>query len=139
MYGVLRAIAVTAWAGVVVVGVFAAGVLGGSQTGSASAGAAAREQLLVRQLEFPLPLAVRGERVEVGYDAQRGPNLVETPKATGTWTATGPMVDPYLQYAGAALLPNGNVLYAGGSKTTFICPRDYCPQIAYAAAELYAP
>ena len=84
MYGVLRAIAVTAWAGVVVVGVFAAGVLGGSQTGSASAGAAAREQLLVRQLEVPLPLAVRGERVEVGYDAQRGPNLVETPKATGT-------------------------------------------------------
>lgn len=39
---------------------------------------------LVSQLEFPPQLVVRGELVEVGYDAQRRADATTIPKATGT-------------------------------------------------------
>jgi hypothetical protein len=39
--------------------------------------AAAGNRLAVEQLQFPLPLLVRGDTVEMGYDARR------TPSATG--------------------------------------------------------
>jgi hypothetical protein len=55
---------------------------------------------------------------------------------TGTWTVTGPLVDPYLQDSAAALLPDGQVLYAGGSRTA--CGY-YCYYEVYADAELYTP
>jgi hypothetical protein len=49
-----------------------------------SAGGAARELLLVGQFEFPPQLVVRGDRVEVGYDAQYSLHAQEIPNATGT-------------------------------------------------------
>jgi hypothetical protein len=59
---------------------------GGPSSAMVAAGepGAAGKTFIVAQLQFPSQLVVRGERVEVGYDAQRGPNLVEIPKATGT-------------------------------------------------------
>lgn len=51
---------------------------------TAGAGSASGDRFLVSQLEFPPQLVVRGERVEVGYDAQRTPNGAEVPRATGT-------------------------------------------------------
>ena len=39
---------------------------------------------IVRQHGFPPQLVVRGDRVEVGYKAQRGANQGETPTAAGT-------------------------------------------------------
>jgi hypothetical protein len=56
--------------------------------------------------------------------------------ATGTWTATGPMVYPYAS-AAAALLPNGQVLYAGGGKVKY-CGQYSCSE-PVADAELYSP
>jgi hypothetical protein len=56
--------------------------------------------------------------------------------ATGTWTATGPMVFPYAS-AGAAVLPNGQVLYAGGRRVKY-CGQYYCDE-PVADAELYTP
>jgi hypothetical protein len=56
--------------------------------------------------------------------------------ATGTWTATGPMVYPYASGA-AALLPNGQVLYAGGGKVKY-CGQYSCDE-PVADAELYTP
>jgi hypothetical protein len=56
--------------------------------------------------------------------------------ATGTWTETGPMVYPYAS-AGAALLPNGQVLYAGGGKVKY-CGQYSCSE-PVADAELYTP
>jgi hypothetical protein len=56
--------------------------------------------------------------------------------ATGTWTATGPMVYPYAS-AGAALLPNGQVLFAGGDKVKY-CGQYACTE-PIADAELYTP
>jgi hypothetical protein len=56
--------------------------------------------------------------------------------ATGTWTATGPMVYPYAS-AAAALLPNGQVLYAGGGKVKY-CGQYSCDE-PVADAELYTP
>jgi len=56
--------------------------------------------------------------------------------ATGTWTETGPMVYPYAS-AAAALLPNGQVLYAGGSKVKY-CGQYSCDE-PLADAELYIP
>jgi NAD(P)H-hydrate repair Nnr-like enzyme with NAD(P)H-hydrate dehydratase domain len=56
--------------------------------------------------------------------------------ATGTWTATGPMVFPYAS-AAAALLPNGQVLYAGGGKVKY-CGQYSCDE-PVADAELYTP
>jgi hypothetical protein len=47
------------------------------------------------------------------------------------------MVDPYLKDAGAALLPDGQVLYAGGNRT--FCQDEYCQEIDHAEAELYTP
>jgi hypothetical protein len=58
--------------------------------------------------------------------------------ATGTWTATGPMVaTPGLTGSAAALLPNGQVLYAGGD--TFSCGVQNCFDEPSAGAELYTP
>jgi hypothetical protein len=56
--------------------------------------------------------------------------------ATGMWTATGPMVYPYAS-AGAAVLRNGQVLYAGGRRTKY-CGQYYCDE-PLADAELYTP
>jgi hypothetical protein len=42
------------------------------------------EPFLVSQIEFPMPLVQRGDRVEIGYDAQKAPDAVEVPDATGT-------------------------------------------------------
>jgi hypothetical protein len=58
--------------------------------------------------------------------------------ATGTWTATGPMVDPGGLYASAAaLLPNGQVLVAGGRRD-FFCGQYVCSEDT-AGAELFTP
>ena len=85
MFSARRALTVTVSAGVVAVGVFAGGLLGGARAGAVSAGSSApREQFLVSQIEFPIPLVERGDRVEIGYDAQKAPNAVEVPDATGT-------------------------------------------------------
>ncbi|HSK16908.1 MAG TPA: hypothetical protein VK915_12170, partial [Gaiellaceae bacterium] len=56
--------------------------------------------------------------------------------AGGTWTATGPMVYPYAS-AAAALLPSGQVLYAGGRRVTY-CGQYSCDE-PLADAELYTP
>jgi N-acetylneuraminic acid mutarotase len=56
--------------------------------------------------------------------------------ATGTWTPTGPMVFPYAS-AAAAVLPNGQVLYAGGGKVKY-CGQYSCSE-PIADAELYTP
>jgi NAD(P)H-hydrate repair Nnr-like enzyme with NAD(P)H-hydrate dehydratase domain len=56
--------------------------------------------------------------------------------ASGTWTATGPMVFPYAS-AAAALLPNGQVLYAGGRKVKY-CGSYSCDE-PVADAALYSP
>jgi hypothetical protein len=56
--------------------------------------------------------------------------------ATGTWTATGPMVYPYAS-AAAALLPNGQVLYAAGRQIRY-CGLYVCDD-PLADAELYTP
>jgi hypothetical protein len=56
--------------------------------------------------------------------------------ATGTWTPPGPMVFPYAS-AAAALLPNGQVLYAGGGKVKY-CGEYSCTE-PIADAELYTP
>jgi hypothetical protein len=66
-------------------GIVATVVAGVVLSGVASrADAAEPDQFLVSQIQFPMPLVMRGDRVEIGYDAQRGPNLVETPSAIGT-------------------------------------------------------
>jgi Galactose oxidase, central domain len=57
--------------------------------------------------------------------------------ATGTWTATGPVVSPGLWGRAAALLPNGQVLYAGGER--FYCGVKNCFNEPSANAELYTP
>jgi len=57
--------------------------------------------------------------------------------ATGTWSATGPMVYPYPYASGAALLPNGQVLFAGGRKVKY-CGQYSCDE-PIADAELYTP
>src|SRR5262249_16941633 len=58
--------------------------------------------------------------------------------ATGTWTATGPMVAPGgLSGSAAALLPNGQVLYAGGD--SFSSGGQDCFDVPSASAELYTP
>jgi hypothetical protein len=46
--------------------------------------------------------------------------------ATGTWTATGPMVYPYAS-AAAVRLPNGQVLYIGGRRVKY-CGQDACDE-----------
>jgi hypothetical protein len=56
--------------------------------------------------------------------------------ATGTWTATGPMVYPYAS-AAAAVLPKGQVLYAGGGKVKY-CGQYSCDE-PIADAALYTP
>jgi hypothetical protein len=56
--------------------------------------------------------------------------------AAGSWTPTGPMVFPYAS-AAAALLPSGQVLYAGGGKVKY-CGQYSCSE-PIADAELYTP
>ena len=76
-----------------------------------------------------------GRVLAVGGNSQVGD--VYSP-ATGTWTATGTLANINLLDAGAALLPNGQVLYTGGDQT--ICPGyEYCYQQDYASAELDTP
>jgi hypothetical protein len=55
---------------------------------------------------------------------------------TGTWTGTGDMVYPYAS-AAAAVLPNGQVLYAGGGKVKY-CGQYSCDE-PVADAEVYTP
>jgi hypothetical protein len=76
MYSMRGVLAATASAAAVVAGTAAPAM--------SSRTRAAGERFLVSQVQFPLPLVVRGERVEIGYDAQKGPNRVETPSAIGT-------------------------------------------------------
>ncbi len=57
--------------------------------------------------------------------------------ATGSWTATGPMVNPDLSGSAAALLPNGQVLHDGGLR--FYCGVKNCFYDRSANAELYTP
>jgi hypothetical protein len=56
--------------------------------------------------------------------------------ATATWTATGPMVNPGLSGSAGALLPNGQVLFAGGER--LYCVKG-CFNEPSASAELYTP
>ena len=57
--------------------------------------------------------------------------------ATGSWTSTGPVVYPGLWGRAAAVLPNGQVLYAGGGR--YFCGAKNCSGAATASAELYTP
>src|SRR6266542_1411470 len=57
--------------------------------------------------------------------------------ATGTWTATGPVVYPGLSGRAAAVLANGQVLYAGGER--FYCGVKNCFNEPSANTELYTP
>jgi N-acetylneuraminic acid mutarotase len=57
--------------------------------------------------------------------------------ATGTWTATGAVVYPGLSGRAAAVLANGQVLYAGGER--FYCGVKNCFYEPSANAELYTP
>jgi hypothetical protein len=69
-----------------VVGV-AAGLAAGALAtgaGAVSAGVAARQQFFVGQVQFPPPLVVRGELVEVGYNAQTSADAVGVPRGVGT-------------------------------------------------------
>jgi hypothetical protein len=61
-------------------------VLAGAGSAAAGAGesSAVGTRFIVTQLQFPSLLVVRGELVEVGYDAQRAPGLAEVPRASGT-------------------------------------------------------
>jgi hypothetical protein len=55
--------------------------------------------------------------------------------ATGSWTATGDMVGVGFHASGAALLPDGRVLHAGGRRD-FFCGSYVCSEDT-AAAQLY--
>jgi hypothetical protein len=77
---------------------------------------------------------LQGGRVLVAGTTQAGD--VYSPD-TGTWTATGPLVDPNLQGSAAALLPNGQVLDAGGYSV--VCGVENCDYPPSAGAELYTP
>jgi hypothetical protein len=57
--------------------------------------------------------------------------------ATGTWTATGDLVDFGLYASAAATLPNGQVLYVGGRRD-FYCGSYACSEDT-ARAELFTP
>jgi hypothetical protein len=58
--------------------------------------------------------------------------------ATGTWTATGPRVHFNVGGAALALLPNGQVLSAGGARLANCSPKG-CGSEPVASAELYTP
>jgi hypothetical protein len=58
--------------------------------------------------------------------------------ATGTWTATGPMVNPLVGGSAVALLPNGQVLNVGGERLASCTPKQ-CSSEPSATAELYTP
>jgi hypothetical protein len=57
--------------------------------------------------------------------------------ATRTWAATGSLVYPNRLGSGAALLPNGQVLYAGGYR--IVCGVKNCGYPPSAEAELFTP
>jgi hypothetical protein len=56
--------------------------------------------------------------------------------ATGTWTATGPRFHGLVGGAALALLPNGQVLSAGGARLANCSPKG-CGSEPVASAELY--
>jgi N-acetylneuraminic acid mutarotase len=58
--------------------------------------------------------------------------------ATGTWTATGPMVNQGVGGSAVALLLNGQVLNVGGERISFCSPKG-CSIEPSAAAELFTP
>ena len=58
--------------------------------------------------------------------------------ATGTWTATGPRFHGLVGGAALALLPNGQVLSAGGARLANCSPKG-CGSEPVASAELYTP
>ena len=58
--------------------------------------------------------------------------------ATGTWTATGPRVYALVGGSALALLPNGQVLSAGGARLANCTPKG-CGSEPVASAELYTP
>jgi hypothetical protein len=58
---------------------------------------------------------------------------------TGQWTATGNMVDSDLDYAAAALLPDGRVLFAGGERNECDPTGESCFSVPTANTEAYTP
>jgi hypothetical protein len=59
--------------------------------------------------------------------------------STGTWSSTGYQVFSDLQESGAALLPNGTVLVAGGAVNTCDTTGEYCEYQATNGAQIYTP
>jgi hypothetical protein len=57
--------------------------------------------------------------------------------ATGTWTPTGPVINSLVTGRAAAVLPSGEVLYAGGAR--FSCGVKQCFYDPSADAEVYTP
>jgi hypothetical protein len=58
--------------------------------------------------------------------------------ASGTWTATGPRVYSLVGGSALALLRNGQVLSAGGTRLANCTPKQ-CGSEPVASAELYTP
>jgi hypothetical protein len=83
--------------GVVAAGVFA----GGSATsaGAVSSGASTGSRFVAIQAEFPLQLAVRGERVRVGYEALTGADGQDVPGAVGTLFVRNDLRSTYTRVA----------------------------------------
>lgn len=85
MYSMRGAIAATVSGAAVFAGVAAPAMPSPVQVGiTGRSTQAAGERFLVSQVQFPPPLVVRGEHVEIGYDAQVGSNRAGTPSAIGT-------------------------------------------------------
>jgi hypothetical protein len=80
------------------------------------------------------PRCCKTDRVLVAGGGNEGE--VYSP-ATGTWTATGPVVYPGLSGRATAVLPSGQVLYAGGER--FYCGVKNCFYKRSANAELNTP
>jgi hypothetical protein len=84
--------------------------------------------------KFGAAVLLQDGRVLVAGATQAGD--VYSP-AAGTWTATDPLVYPNRLGSAAALLPNGQVLSAGGHR--MVCGVKNCDFEPSANAELYTP
>ena len=83
----------------------------------------------------PAAVRLRDGRVLVAGGGDAGD--VYSP-ATGTWSATGPMVYPLHGGSAVAPLPNGQVLNVGGARLANCTPKQ-CSSEPVATAELYTP
>jgi hypothetical protein len=79
--------------------------------------------------------ALRDGRVLVAARGEAGD--VYSP-ATGTWTATGPRVNPAVGGSAVALLANAQVLNVGGERLASCTPKG-CSSEPSASAERYTP